>query len=212
MKIIPTNGIYNFQEIPGSTCWYWCCDYASGDLYEAQELFESRHPVNSNRLLLIRYPEGEVVEPIRGEAGQYFGSPAWEDGKVYILMVDFPRKTISLFQYDHDLGKTTLTAEIPLGAVKDCYNLMLAQSPLMMIRQGAENDFQVVWPEKADFALENTESFTCREGELLYFSRWYEDPDYREEVVVRHFPNGEIRELIPGVLMEMPDGQKWILG
>ena len=64
MKIIPTNGIYNFQEIPGSTQWYWCCDYASGDLYEAQELFESRHPVSSNRLLLIRYPEGEVVEPI----------------------------------------------------------------------------------------------------------------------------------------------------
>lgn len=191
MKIIPTNGIYNFQEIPGSTCWYWCCDYASGDLYEAQELFESRHPVKKNRLLLIRYPEGEVVEPIRGEAGQYFGSPAWEDGKVYILMVDFPRQIISLFQYDHDLGETTLTAEIPLGA---------------------ENDFQVVWPEKADFTLENTESFTCREGELLYFSRWYEDPDYREEVVVRHFPDGEIRELIPGVLMEMPDGQKWILG
>ena len=36
MKIIPTNGIYNFQEIPGSTQWYWCCDYASGDLYEAR--------------------------------------------------------------------------------------------------------------------------------------------------------------------------------
>lgn len=212
MKIIPTNGIYNFQEIPGSTRWYWCCDYASGDLYEAQELFESRHPVKKNRLLLIRYPEGEVVEPIRGEVGQYFGGPAYEDGKVYILMVDFPRQIISLFQYDHDLGETTLTAEIPLGAVKDCYNLMLAQSPLMMIRQGAENDFQVVWPEKADFTLENTESFTCREGEWLYFSRWYEDPDYREEVVVRHFPHGEIRELIPGVLMEMPDGQKWILG
>ena len=63
-----------------------------------------------------------------------------------------------------------------------------------------------------DCHLHSRLSFDSREGDKLYFSRWYEDPDYREEVVVRHFPHGEIRELIPGVLMEMPDGQKWILG
>ena len=211
MKIIPTNGIYNFQEIPGSTCWYWCCDYASGDLYEAQELFESRHPVKKNRLLLIRYPEGEVVEPIRGEVGQYFGGPAYEDGKVYILMVDFPRQIISLFQYDHDLGETTLTAEIPLGAVEDCYNLMLEASPLLLTRSAHDNRFQILWPERRDFAIEDHEFFAFLEGNRLYTWVWYEDPDYREEILVRDYETGDVLERIPGNLRTMPDGQNWLL-
>ena len=48
----------------------------------------------------------------------------------------------------------------------------------------------------------------------LYFSRWFEEPDgsdYREEVVVRRYPAGEVLEVIPGTLWEMPDGQRWVL-
>ena len=47
-------------------------------------------------------------------------------------------------------------------------------------------------------------------GDRLYFSAWFEDPDYREEVVVRSFATGAVAERIPGALMEMPDGQRWI--
>ena len=37
MKIIKTDGIFNFEEIVGSGGWYWCCDYASGDLFLTAE-------------------------------------------------------------------------------------------------------------------------------------------------------------------------------
>lgn len=34
MKIIKTNGVFNFTEIEGSNGWYRCCDYTSNDFYE----------------------------------------------------------------------------------------------------------------------------------------------------------------------------------
>jgi hypothetical protein len=55
------------------------------------------------------------------------------------------------------------------------------------------------------------ETFVERKGDRLYFYRWHEDPDYREEIVVRNYPAGEIAKVIPGSLMTMPDGQIWIL-
>ena len=57
----------------------------------------------------------------------------------------------------------------------------------------------------------NTESFCSRDGDKLYFSRWFEDPDYRDETVIRRYPDGKVLEVILGSLMEMPDGQKWIV-
>lgn len=211
MKIIKTEGICNLTEIEGSGGWYWCCDYAAGDLYEAEELFHHDHPVKSNRVLFVHYPEGRVVEPVKAKEGQYFGTPVFEKDCLQILLVDFPVSVIRVFRYDPATEQTVLRAEIPLSEVKDCYNLMLAKSPLMVIRQGFEQLFQVIWPEKTEFFIGTRESFYSRHGDKLYFSRWYEDPEYREEVVIRQYPGGEILEVISGSLFEMPDGQRWIL-
>lgn len=109
------------------------------------------------------------------------------------------------------MEQTTLRAENSLAEVQDCYNVMFAHAPPMLIRQGFENLFQVVWPEKTEFHIGNQESFYSRDGDKLYFSRWFEDPEYRDEVVIRHYPSGEILEVIPGSLWEMPDGQRWVL-
>lgn len=211
MKIIKMNGLFHLTEMQGSGGWYWCCDYASADLYEAEQLFRHGNAIQHNRLVFVHYPDGRVVEPIKAKAGQYFGGPAFDNGKLQLLMVDFPESMIRLFQYDDASEQTSLRAEIPLTEVKDCYNLMLTQSPLMVTREGSEHLFQVVWPEKATFYVGNRESFCSRDADKLYFSRWFEDPDYRDEVVIRHFPSGEILNVIAGSLWEMPDGQKWIL-
>lgn len=211
LKPIPTGGLTNLAELPGSDGWYWSCDYASGDLYEAQELFASGHPIKRNRLLFLHYPEGRVVEPMKAEEGQYFGAPAFWAGQLHLLLVDFPAAAIRIFRYDDDAGQTALEAQVPLGAVQDCYNLMLHASPLMLTRQGSENLFQILWPEQGAFSIGHRESFCSREGDRLYFTRWFEDPDYRDEVVIRRFPDGAILETFPGTLWEMPDGQRWVL-
>ena len=74
MKIIDLHGIPNLEPVQGSAGeWYWATDYIHGDLYEAEELFRQGHPVQSNRLYLIHYPDGTVYEPVPPAAGQYFG-------------------------------------------------------------------------------------------------------------------------------------------
>ena len=38
------------------------------------------------------------------------------------------------------------------------------------------------------------------------------EPEYEEEIVIRQYPDGRILQVIPGNIMKMPDGQKWLLG
>lgn len=210
MKKIHTQGISYIETVDGNPDWYWGSDYAQGDLYEAEELFRDGHPVTCNLLVFVHYPDGRAVEPVKRKDGQYFGRPTYYEGKLHILLVDFPEGLIKIIQYDDERKQTALVAAVPLGEVKDCYNLLLAHTPLMLYRQGNDGMFQEVWPEKVEFPIGETESFLVRDGDILYFSRWTE-PDGQEEMVVRKYPGGEILQVVPGTLKEMPDGQRWLL-
>lgn len=211
MKRIITNGITNLEPLAGSSKWYWGSDYASGDLYEAEELFRSGHPIRKNRLVLVRCPEGTVYEPVCTKPGQYLGRPAYHNGQVVLLLVDFPKEEIRILSFDEAKKTIEPLAVLPLSVVADCYNLMLDTPPLMLTRSAHDNQFQILWPERRDFAIEDHEFFEFLEGNRLYTSVWYEDPDYREELLVRDYDTGELLERIPGSLRQMPNGQKWLL-
>lgn len=211
MKKIAAYGITYIEPLDGSCEWYWGTDYTHGDLYEAEELYQDHHPVNCNLLILVHYPDGRVVEPIKGNAGQYFGRPISYNGKIQILLVDFPKSLLQILEYDDTLKQISETVSLPMTMVEDCYNLLLRQFPLMLTRQANDGRFQIIWPEKAEFDISGAESFCMRESDKMYFCRWNEDPDYREEVVIRKYPTGEILEIVPGAWTEMPDGQIWIL-
>ena len=211
MKCIITNGITNLEPLPGSSEWYWGTDYASGDLHEAEDTFPSGYPIRKNRLLLVRRPDGKVYEPVSPGEGQYLGRPAYHDGQVVLLLVDFPKEEIRILAFHEAEETTEPLAVLPLSIVADCYNLMLEASPLMLTRSAHDNQFQIIWPERRDFAIEEHEFFEFLEGNRLYTSVWYEDPDYREELLVRDYETGELLERIPGSFRQMPDGQKWLL-
>ena len=212
MKIIQANGISNINELKNSSGWYWGTDYTDGDLYEAEELFRDEHEIRSNRLIFLHFPEGRTAEPIKATAGQYFGKPVFDQEQVYLLMVDFPAEKILILRWNPVADIVDHVTEIPLSSAIDCYNLSLyAGKELMLLRQGGSEPLQIIWPEKAQFSIGERESFVFRDGDRLYFSRWEEDPDYREEVVIRQFPTGEILEVLPGVLQEFPSGQYWLL-
>ena len=98
---------------------------------------------------------------------------------------------------------------LPRGAVRDCYNLMLHLTPLCLTRQTGDT-FEIVWPERVAFPIPPQETFCFRAGERLYFSKWFEDPDYREELVVRDL-TGAVLAQRPGTAQTMPDGQLWTL-
>ena len=206
MKCVRTGGITYLEPLGDG--WYWGTDHTSGDLYEAEELFRSGHRIRQNRLILAREPEGELWEPVPAREGQYFGRPALWDGAPVLLAADFPAGEIRLLAFREGAVQPVVT--LPLSAVEDCYNLLPHTAPLMLTRQTAHR-FQVIWPEKADFPIEGPETFCFRAGDRLYFSRWYEDPDYREEVVVRHMPDGAVLEQFRGSLQQMPGGRWWLL-
>lgn len=208
-KVIDTGGIGFFEALGGG--WYWGMDCTGGDLYEAEELFRDGHRITKNRLIFIRFPEGQLLEPVKAAEGQYLGSPVCCDCEVFCLLADFPARQLAILRCAADMRSAEPVVTLPLDAVPDCYNLMLRARPLTLVRQGHEGVFQVVWPDKASFPIEPSESVYARDGDTLIASRWFEDPDYREETVLRRYPTGEVLEQMPGTMMTAPDGSCWLL-
>ena len=208
MKTLDLQGMTNMERVRGGTDeWYWSTDYIHGDLYEAEELFRMGHPVQSNRLYLIHYPDGTVYEPVPSVAGQYLGYPVYDNGAVALLAVNFPESIIRILRFQPE--DTQEVAQIPLYSVKDCYNLILHTEPLTLTRSPGDNTFEIVWPEQIRFPIEERETLNFREGGKLYFAVWYEDPDYREETVVRSVQDGTVLDRYPGDIRIMPNGEKW---
>ncbi len=212
MKKIDLHGITHIQPLSGEgDSWYWATDYLSGDLYEAEELFRDGHEVKTNHLYMIHYPDGTVYEPIPTENNCYFGTPIFYEDTIYILSVDFSAQQIRIHAFSPNTESVAVAQILPLSEVEDCYNLLLHKSPLMLTRQAADNTFQIIWPEKVVFSIHPRESFMYRENDKLYFSMWHEDPDYREEIVVRSLQDGQIIEKYRGSMKEMPNGEWWHL-
>lgn len=214
MRTIDINGMTNFDKVRGKTNeWYWAMDYTDGDLYEAEELFRQDGLTRSNRLYLIHYPDGKVYEPVPPVDGQYLGSPVVCDknGTVALLVVNFKERVIHILQFLYQEEKVQEVVRLPLSAVKDCYNLMLHISPLSLTRQSNEDIFELIWPEQISFEINARESLNFRDGDKLYFSIWYEDPDYREETLVRLLPEGKIIDRFSGDVFIMPNGERWLV-
>ena len=62
---------------------------------------------------------------IEGKEGQYFGRPISYDGKIQILLANFPKSSLHILQYDDTADEVTQIVSLPLAAVEDCYNLLL---------------------------------------------------------------------------------------
>ena len=199
MKTVDIQGITHIEPVPdGTSEWYYGISYEHGDLYEAEEVFRAGETVKGNTVCLIHYPDGEVFWPVPKKTGTCSEKPVFLDERIYLLN-----------------DEAELFKELPLSAVKSCYNLQLHSSPLSLTRQGEEGVFEIIWPERVSFALEPHESFFLRDGENLYFSKWYETgegPDYRywEETVIRDL-KGNLLETLPGDVRIMPNGEMWYL-
>jgi len=209
IKSIKTGKVNYLEKLDADL--YWGTDFAGGDLYEAEEVYKMQGHANSNRLIFVSMKDGKVFEPAAAGPGQYFGRPVAFEGRIYLLLVDFAEKKINILVCAEDLSSASVHASLSLNEVPDCYNLMLDTAPLTLVRQGAENKFQVVWPEKGEFAIEPSESFDFRDQDTLVFSKWFEDPDYREVTILRKYPSGEVIEELPGPVMTSEDGQRWLL-
>ena len=208
MKRIELFGITSLDAVEGTSDWYFAMDHLSGDLYEAEELYLDRHPIDRNRLLFVHYPDGAVFEPEKSLPGRYFGLPLFEAGRFFYPCADFPSGKLLVREFLPEAGTSRTVGEIPRAGVEDYYNIRLFGSPLMLTRQGMKGTFEILWPEAKAFSTGVNESFLFREGDRYFFSAWFEDPDYREEVLVRS-AEGKLLERMPGDIRIMPGGEKW---
>lgn len=212
MKAIDIHGMTNMELVRGGTNeWYWPTDYIHGDLYEAEELFRQGHSVRSNRLYLIHYPDGTIYEPVKPTDGQYLGTPIYDGSSVVLLVVSFNESVIRILRFLHQPQAVQEMVQLPLAAVKNCYNLLLHTSPLSLTRQPNDGTFEIIWPEQVCFAIDDRETLNFRDRDKLYFNIWYEDPDYREETLVRSVQDGTILESFSGDVRIMPNGERWLI-
>ena len=236
-KEINLHGITYLQPLSvGASEWYYGMDYTSGDLYEAEEIYEEKGKVRGNRLCLVHYPDGTIYEPMPARENLALGEPVYvrgEDmascepvrdrgeGRIAFPAVDFAEGVITIWEVrcealpaaGHETDEKHLhkLAELPLSSIDNCYNLRLHVWPLTLSRQPNDGVFELVWPERRSIVVDERESFFYREGDRLYFNRWYEDPDYREETLIRSAATGEVLEQLPGDIQIMPGGELWHL-
>ncbi len=216
MKTVETGGITYIEPVPGGTSeWYYGVSRAGGDLFEAEELFLKTGRCPTNDLCLVRYPGGEAFHPAPVAEGSYTDAPVFFENGIFFPTVDFVRRTIRIFRFDCAACETRLYKELPQDITADCYNLRLHTAPLTLARQGRDDRFEILWPERVSFTTGPRESFFLRDGGRLYFNRWNETGEgigyrYWEETVVRDL-SGRVLEILAGDLKLMPNGEVWFL-
>ena len=201
------------EEIEGTSEWYYSKiaknDFC--DLYEAEEIIKNGHVYEGMNCVLIHFPDGKVFRPFETKENVYVDAPVFWEDVLYFLVVDFVEKTIQIVAFDTKSYEKNEVAKLSLDEVKDCYNLMLRVAPVLLVRDGNEKCLEVIWPEKNNFKMSNHEAFQFRDGDRMYFSEWFEDPDYHEMTIVRDWNTGEEIERFDGMLVRMQNGDVWRL-
>lgn len=197
--------------IDGSEGWH-CIAAPNADIYEAEEIFKDDGVFGGNSVKLVNFSKDEEHILFEKRENLCIGEPIWDGKAFYFITVDFDENAVRIYRYFTESRKKEKISCIELSSIKDCYNLRLALSPLTLVRGNFDgsNMTEVIWPKKTEFKTEDRESFDFRDGDLFYFSKWYEDPDYHEEVIVKDF-KGNIVERFPGSIHYLKDGSKCIL-
>lgn len=213
MNIIEIKGIKGCypEQMEGTAEWYFCREGKDSfcDLYEAEEIYKLEKKYTGMNCHLIHFPEGTIHSPFKLEESIYIERPVWDKDRIFFLSVDFCKLLIHILCYFPDELRLERIAELPLNIVEDCYNLMLKTSPLMLCRDANKGVFEIVWPESQRIEIGQREVLLFRDGEDLYFSEWYEDPEYHENVIIRDLNTGRVKEKFEGYLLRLPDGVYW---
>lgn len=213
MNLIKIDGLKGGcpEQIEGTAEWYFCKESEDNfcDLYEAEEIVKSGGNFSGMNCHLIHFPEGTVHTPFKLRENVYIEDPVWDNEKIFLLIVDFSEQIIEINCYFPDEQRIEIIKKLPLNIVEDCYNLKLKTSPLMLCRDTNNGIYEIIWPENKKIEIGQTEGLLFRDGDDLYFSEWYENPDYGENVIIRDLNTGKIKDKFNGYLCRLPKGVYW---
>jgi len=196
-------------KVEESDSWYVGHWTPCSEAYEVPD-FQNKYP--GTRLYFFQYPSGKVFEPIKQEQNVFLERPVYEqkNNSFGIVRYDFNKQLIQVLVFKPDDSSVETLTELPFAKVKDLENIRLIISPFALVKHDVQNDaVQFLWPEEKHYQFEQNESLDFQGDGKLYLSKWMEDPDYREEIIVRDAESGKILERSPGYLIRMPDGSIW---
>ena len=197
------------ERVDETDLWYYAQWSPCSEAYEALD-YKKEYP--GTRLYLIKYPSGEIYEPMGQEKNVFIERPVYEhkDNSFGIIRYDFSKEVIQLLIFKPGRSGVEVLAETDFSKVGDMINVRLITSPFALVRHDVQNDaVHFLWPREMHIQFEENEGLYFQDDGKLYTSKWIEDPDYREESIVRDAETGQILERSPGYLRRMPDGSVW---
>lgn len=197
------------ERIDGTDSWYYAQWTPCSEAYEVPD-FKNKYP--GTKLYIFEYPSGKVFEPIEQEKNVFLESPVYEhsDCSFGIIRYDFNKKVIQVLIFKPECFSVKVITEIPFSQDEDMVNIRLVTSPFALVKHDVQSDtIDFIWPKEMHIQFEKNEALQFQDEGKLYTSKWIEDPDYREEIIIRCSSSGEILERSPGFLRRMPDGVIW---
>lgn len=195
-------------RIDGTGSWFYGQDTPCAEAYEVPE-FGGKYP--GTRLVIFNI-DGTMYEPFKKEENVFIDTPVYsvESDSFAIIRYDFNVEMVELYEYLPLKNELKVLTEIEMKAVGDVASLYVITEPFTLQKDVySKNMISFIWPFKKDIMLEENETFHSIDGDILYSSKWVEDPDYHEEVITRKLEDGSIISREAGFMVKMPDGSSW---
>lgn len=198
------------EKIDGTSEWFYC--NLSGGV-DVEDILDFQNDYTGNRLYLIHI-SGKIFEPVKQEKNVYLSEPVYnvDDNAFAIVKFDFNKKIIQILRYDIETDHCSVVGEVPLSKGGDLINVGVLQNSYILVKHENLDDSAVfLYPVEKSLQLEEHEGLYLLNDNKLISFKWIEDPDYREEIIIRDYVTNEIIERKDGFNAIMPNGEFWLL-
>lgn len=218
MKIREIKGLlpFAYSPIEGTDAWLYQVD-TTVDFYDNNMLAQIGENLAGSEIRFISYPQGQVYKPFEKIPGVYYDKPAYYEGRLYFIKVDFNEKTVALLKYFPEDNKSQ---ELFVDQIENInlYNLQLGLAPLSLYSHGESVDFY--YPQRLSLTKAYNEDFLFRLEDKFYFLAWVEEGldrcgslgcnyAYYEEIVVKDIDSKELSRK-KGSAKLMNNGEFWL--
>lgn len=212
MKIRELNGCEKVypEKIDGTSEWFYC--NLSGGV-DVEDILDFQNEYMGNKVYLINI-SGKIFEPIKQENNIYLSNPIYnvDDHAFAIIKFDFNKKTIQIIKYDIETDNCSVAGEVPLSKGGDLINICILQNSYTLVKHEISNDSVIIlYPVEKRIQLEENEGLVLLNDNKFISFKWIEDPDYREEIIIRDYETNEVIERKDGFNVIMPNGEFWML-
>lgn len=196
------------EHIDGTDKWFYC--QIPNSVYP-DDLLDTNYEFEGTRLILLNI-QGEMYEPIKKEKNVCLSEPFYniDEDKFLVIRTDFNKQTIELIKFSTNQNDAEVIFDMLLENGGDLINLKVIRNSNILGKYEGEN-FKMFYPKNMLVSLEENESIYAVNNDKFICSKWIEDPEYREEIIIRNIFDGEITDRKPGYSEIMPNGELWLM-